>query len=113
MVSRACYGTTTFHLCVANECPGCRLKNGTRETGTTLTHRLSLQRERCITCFPPRRLGADTVNSLVTFVLSVALTTQDPPPPHLELVFLSQTTRTYPYGQCHLFFTKRSDVVLS
>lgn len=96
----------------AKERPGCRLENGTKEPGM-LMHRLSLQRERSITCFPPRRLGADMVNNLVTSVLScVAETTQDLPS-HLELVFLSQSTRACLYGRCHLYFTKRSDVVMA
>jgi hypothetical protein len=32
---------------------------------------LSLQRERCVTGFLPRKLGVEAANSLVTFVLSV------------------------------------------
>lgn len=44
------------------------------------------KREGCIICFPPRRLGADMINSLVTFEISVWLRPHPPPlDPHQEL----------------------------
>jgi hypothetical protein len=48
------------------------LTENTRETiFVPLNTGLSLQGERYITCFLPRRLGHNVVNILVTFVLSV------------------------------------------
>lgn len=41
---------------------------------------LSLQRERYFTSILPPKVGVDTVNSLLAFVLSVWLRLLDPPP---------------------------------
>lgn len=64
-------------------------QTGTRETRNVKHREFSLKREKGKTCFPPRILGADLVNSSVTFVLSVWQATLGTSlGPYLELVYL-------------------------
>lgn len=75
------------------------------------THKLVPSEKECITCYPHRRLAADVVSSLVTYMLSVAENTPDPPrdpfvslsiygPIFMEGIMCSLIYRTHLYGKC-------------
>lgn len=72
---------------------------------------LSLQREAYITWFLPRMLGADIINSPVTFALTVW------PRTYwillLTLIMSMPIHRTHLYGNCHMSLKKNFNVVMS
>ena len=64
----------TIHIpCSWHACRSLCSRTSIRKTRNVKHTGLSLQRERCITCFMHRKLGVDKVSSLVTFALSVWL----------------------------------------
>lgn len=78
---------------------------------------LSLQRKRCIICFPPRRLGIDVINSLVTPVLSLRLSLHLASPVsyvYLVIFLRLSVNRNNLYGRYYIYFTNvRAEVVNS
>lgn len=85
----------------------------TGEPGLSNTQGCSCKWEDAhITCYLPRRPGADMANSLVTFSL-VMWPHWILPHPLSGACFSWSVYRTYLYGKCYMCFTKSFDVVPS